>query len=76
MVDKMETEYEAKPAMIDGLSPAEHDWLERQSAALLKGIQAQIDILHGIRGWVIFFGILVIIGLVFSACNAILSVGR
>jgi len=35
--------------------------------------QKQLEILGSIRIWVVFFGVLTIMALIFTACNSILS---
>jgi len=44
-------------------------------AAILRETEGAHDRLHAIAGWIVFFGILVIIGLLLGACSAVLGVG-
>ena len=48
---------------------------EEALAALLTEVRRCRDKLGAIAGWVTFFGILAIIGLLLGACSAVLGVG-
>lgn len=42
-------------------------------AQIINNQGRQIELLNKIKNWLVFFGILTIIALVFSACGALLS---